>query len=73
MPERHLAVQRLRALQTPGKPKAVSDRAVPYSAFAILFALAALAARAFARFAASLALAAADSFRFGPVFVFPPF
>jgi hypothetical protein len=47
--------------------------AVPYAAFAILFVLAAFAARALARFATSFALAAADSFRFGPVFVVTPF
>jgi hypothetical protein len=45
---------------------------VPYAA-AVLFALAAFAARAFARFAASFALAAADNFRFGAVFAPPPF
>jgi hypothetical protein len=46
---------------------------VPYAAFAILFALVAFAARAFARFIDSFALAAPDSFLFGAVSAFPPF
>jgi hypothetical protein len=38
---------------------------VPYAIAAALFGLAAFVARAFAKFAASFALAAANSFRFG--------